>query len=333
MRIVVALGGNALLKRGEPMTAAAQHTNVRIAAAALADLARDHQIIVAHGNGPQVGLMALQAASFAPENPWPLDILGAETEGMIGYLIEQELMNALPHGTDCATLLTRVEVDPLDPAFLQPTKPIGPVYSAEQARTVRAEHRWSMVAEASGNGLRRVVPSPLPVAILGIGPIRLLVEAGVCVICAGGGGIPVVRGPGGRMEGVEAVIDKDRTATLLARALEADILLMLTDVEAVFRNWGTPDQAVINSITPDALDAMRFAAGSMAPKVSAASDFVRAGGRLAGIGRLQDARAIVEGRAGTQVSLSRVGADDPGRGEKNRARPAQNQPAAVQDPV
>ena len=302
MRIVVALGGNALLKRGEPMTAAAQHTNVRVAAAALADLARDHQIIVAHGNGPQVGLMALHAATFAPDNPWPLDVLGAETEGMIGYLIEQELMNALPSGTDCATLLTRVEVDPKDPAFDQPTKPIGPVYTDEEAKLVRAEHRWSMVAEATG-GLRRVVPSPLPVAILNIAPVRLLVEAGVCVICAGGGGIPVVRGSDGKMEGVEAVIDKDRTAALLAQALNADILLMLTDVKAVFRDWGGPDAVAITAITPDELTAMTFAAGSMGPKITAAGDFVRAGGKMAGIGRLQDARAIVEGQAGTRVCL------------------------------
>jgi carbamate kinase len=300
MRIVVALGGNALLKRGEPMTAKAQHTNVRIAAAALADLARDHQIIVAHGNGPQVGLMALQAASFAPGNPWPLDILGAETEGMIGYLIEQELMNALPPGTDCATLLTRVEVDPQDPAFDQPTKPIGPVYSAEDAKLVRAEHHWSMVEEPTG-GLRRVVPSPRPVALLNSGPIHLLVEAGVCVICAGGGGIPVVRRKDGAMEGVEAVIDKDHTAALLARLLKADMLLMLTDVEAVYRDWGSPDQAAIATITPDALDDLPFAAGSMGPKIIAACDFVRAGGKVAGIGRLQDARAIVEGRTGTRV--------------------------------
>jgi len=302
MRIVVALGGNALLKRGEPMTAEAQQTNVRVAAAALADLARDHQIIVAHGNGPQVGLMALQAASFAPENPWPLDVLGAETEGMIGYLIEQELMNALPPGVDCATLLTRVEVDPLDPAFDQPTKPIGPVYTDAEAKRLRAEHRWSMVAEAEGR-LRRVVPSPLPIALLGLAPIRLLVEAGVCVICAGGGGIPVVRGEDGKMRGVEAVIDKDRTSALLAMALQADILLMLTDVEAVFRDWGGPDQAAIAEITPDALDAMDFAAGSMGPKITAACGFVRSGGSMAGIGRLQDARAIVEGRAGTQVRI------------------------------
>lgn len=308
MRIVVALGGNALLKRGEPMTAEAQHTNVRIAAVALADLARDHQIIVAHGNGPQVGLMALQAATFAPENPWPLDVLGAETEGMIGYLIEQELMNALPPGADCATLLTRVEVDPKDPAFDQPTKPIGPVYSAEEAKLVRAEHRWSMVEEAKG-GLRRVVPSPLPVAILNIAPIRLLVEAGVCVICAGGGGIPVVPGRDGKMEGVEAVIDKDRTAALLAQTLEADILLMLTDVEAVFRNWSGPDQTAIAEITPDGLAEITFAAGSMGPKITAANDFVRAGGWMAGIGRLQDARAIVEGRAGTRVRLTHVASE------------------------
>jgi carbamate kinase len=305
MRIVVALGGNALLKRGEPMTAAAQHTNIRIAAAALADLARDHQIIVAHGNGPQVGLMALQAASFAPGNPWPLDILGAETEGMIGYLIEQELMNALPPCTDCATLLTRVEVDPQDPAFDQPTKPIGPVYSAEDAKLVRAEHRWSMVEEPSG-GLRRVVPSPRPVALLNSAPIHLLVDAGVCVICAGGGGIPVVRRKDGTMEGVEAVIDKDHTAALLARLMKADMLLMLTDVEAVFQNWGSPDQTAISTITPDALDDLPFASGSMGPKIIAACDFVRAGGKVAGIGRLQDARSIVEGRTGTRVT---AGAD------------------------
>ncbi len=308
MRIVVALGGNALLKRGEPMTAEAQHTNVRIAAAALADLARDHQIIVAHGNGPQVGLMALRSNAYAPDNPWPLDILGAETEGMIGYLIEQELMNALPKGTDCATLLTRVEVDPKDPAFDQPTKPIGPVYTADEAKRVRDAHQWSMVEEAEGS-LRRVVPSPQPIAILGITPIRLLVEAGVCVICAGGGGIPVVRGSDGKMEGIEAVIDKDRTSALLAQALSADALLMLTDVEAVFRDWGGPDQSAIDQITPDALDKIDFPAGSMGPKIAAACDFVRAGGTMAGIGRLQDARAIVEGRAGTQVRMDTLTAE------------------------
>ena len=316
MRIVVALGGNALLKRGEPMTYAAQRTNVRLAAVALADLARDHQIIVAHGNGPQVGLLALQAAAYAPQTLWPLDVLGAETEGMIGYLIEQELMNALPAGAECATLLTRVEVDRADPAFDQPTKPIGPVFTAEEAKLVRAEHLWSMVAEPKG-GLRRVVPSPLPQRILGLAAIRLLVEAGVCVICAGGGGIPVFRGDSGDMEGVEAVIDKDRTAALLARELQADALLMLTDVVAVMRDWGTPAEAAISTITPEALDTMTFAAGSMGPKIAAASAFVRAGGKLAGIGTLQDARAILEGRAGTRVQM---------------AVADQNQPASVTAP-
>ena len=300
MRIVVALGGNALLKRGEPMTYDAQRTNVRIAAVALADLARDHQIIVAHGNGPQVGLLALQAASYAPQTLWPLDVLGAETEGMIGYLIEQELMNALPVGAECATLLTRVEVDRADPAFDQPTKPIGPVYTSEEGKLIGAEHLWSMVSDPKG-GLRRVVPSPLPQRILGLRAIKVLVEAGVCVICAGGGGIPVVRGDADAMEGVEAVIDKDRTAALLAQELHADALLMLTDVAAVMRDWGTETEAAIRSVTPDALDKMTFAAGSMGPKISAASAFVRAGGTMAGIGQLQDARAILEGRAGTQI--------------------------------
>ena len=315
MRIVVALGGNALLKRGEPMTYDAQRTNVRIAAVALADLARDHQIIVAHGNGPQVGLLALQAASYAPQTLWPLDVLGAETEGMIGYLIEQELMNALPAGVECATLLTRVEVNRQDPAFDQPTKPIGPVYTAEEAKLVRAEHTWSMVSEPKG-GLRRVVPSPLPQRILGLAAIKLLVEAGVCVICAGGGGIPVVRNETGGMEGVEAVIDKDRTAALLAQDLKADVLLMLTDVAAVMRDWGKPTEAVLRNITPDALDMMAFAAGSMGPKIAAANAFVRAGGALAGIGTLQDARAILEGRAGTQIRLDVA---------KTRAKDAQPQ--------
>jgi carbamate kinase len=330
MRIVVALGGNALLRRGEPMTAEAQHTNVRIAAAALADLARDHQIIVAHGNGPQVGLMALQAMNFAPDNPWPLDVLGAETEGMIGYLIEQELMNALPPGTTCATLMTRVEVDPADPAFAEPSKPIGPVYSSAEAKVVQEAHHWSMVTEASGS-LRRVVPSPLPTAILNLPVIEILVEAGVCVICAGGGGIPVARGTGGQMEGVEAVIDKDRTAGLLAQQLKADVLLMLTDVEAVFRDWGGPDQSAIRQITPEALDKMRFAAGSMAPKITAACDFVRAGGGLAGIGRLSDARAILEGKAGSQIKA--LVAPQKANASNKRKTPiaAKHQPEAVRD--
>jgi carbamate kinase len=186
MRVVVALGGNALLQRGQPMTALAQHTNVRVAAKALADLARDHQIIVAHGNGPQVGLLALQGAAYDPAKPWPLDVLGAETEGMIGYLIEQELMNALPKGARCATLLSRVEVDAADPAVEKPSKPIGPVYSAAEAAQAASDHGWAMVTEAAG-GIRRVVPSPLPQRIIGLDAIKVLLDAGHTVICAGGG--------------------------------------------------------------------------------------------------------------------------------------------------
>lgn len=282
------------------MTAAAQATNVRIAAIALADLARDHQIVVAHGNGPQVGLLALQGAAYDPATPWPLDVLGAETEGMIGYLIEQELMNALPEGSQCATLLSRVEVDAKDPAFAEPAKPIGPVYTkAEAAQAVR-DHGWKMVTEASG-GQRRVVPSPLPLRIVGLTAIRVLLDAGHTVICAGGGGIPVMRNAEGKMTGVEAVIDKDRTSALLALGLEADALLLLTDVAAVFRHFGRDDQAAIGDTTPGALNELDLAPGSMGPKVGAAAAFVRASGKRAGIGRLSDARAILEGQAGTRV--------------------------------
>lgn len=236
MRIVVALGGNALLKRGEPMTADVQRANVHKAAIALADLARDHDIIVAHGNGPQVGLLALQAAAFADVDPYPLDILGAESVGMIGYLVEQELTNAMPAGSRIATLLTQIEVNRDDPAFAGPEKPIGPVYNQEEAAKAKKAHGWPMVEEAQGRW-RRVVPSPLPARITQIETIRLLVDAGVTVICAGGGGIPVARDENGMLHGLEAVIDKDRAAGLLANALGADAFLMLTDVDAVYQGW------------------------------------------------------------------------------------------------
>ena len=300
MRIVVALGGNALLQRGQPMTADAQVKNVRVAAAALAELARDHQIVVAHGNGPQIGLLALQGAAYAPDAPWPLDVLGAETEGMIGYLIEQELMNALPAGAQCATLLTRVEVAADDPAFQVPTKPIGPVYAKTEADAVVKAHGWAMIEEASGH-LRRVVPSPLPLRILSVDAIKLLMGDGQTVICAGGGGIPVVRGTDGMMTGVEAVIDKDRTAALLAQELQADALLLLTDVPAVFRDFGSASQSAIGNTTPLELGSLDLAAGSMGPKVSAACAFVKDSGMRAGIGQLSDALAILDGRKGTLI--------------------------------
>jgi carbamate kinase len=247
-----------------------------------------------------VGLLALQGAAYDPDKPWPLDILGAETEGLIGYLIEQELMNALPKGAHCATLLTRVEVDADDPAFDAPSKPIGPVYSAAQAEQDTRDHAWTMAAEGTG-GQRRVVPSPLPLRITWLEAIKALMDAGHIVICAGDGGIPVCRSDTGEMEGVEAVIDKDRTAALLALDLKADALLLLTDVDAVYQNWGKPDQIPLGRTTPAALGALRLAPGSMGPKVAAACDFVAKSGGIAGIGRLQDARAILEGMAGTRI--------------------------------
>lgn len=300
MRLVVALGGNALLKRGEPMTAEVQRANVRKAAIALAELAREHDIVVAHGNGPQVGLLALQAAAYKEVAPYPLDILGAESVGMIGYLVEQELANALPAGTKIATLLTQVEVNRADPAFSRPEKPIGAVYDDAEAGRASADHGWPMVAESAGKW-RRVVASPLPTRITQIETIRLLVDYGVIVICAGGGGIPVIRNDEGDLEGVEAVIDKDRAAGLLAKELDAEAFLMLTDVDAVYEDWGTPQQRPIRRANPEELSGQAFAAGSMGPKVEAACAFAWEKGRLAGIGRLEDARDILEGRAGTII--------------------------------
>ncbi len=312
MRIVVALGGNALLKRGEPMTAEVQRANVRKAAEALAALAREHDIVVAHGNGPQVGLLALQAAAYKEVAPYPLDILGAESVGMIGYLVEQELTNALPADTKLATLLTQIEVDRDDPAFDKPEKPIGPVYSNDEAKKARDAHGWVMVEEGHQKW-RRVVPSPLPKRIIQIETLRLLVELGVVVVCAGGGGIPVIRDGEGDLVGMEAVIDKDRAAGLLAEEIGADAFLMLTDVEAVYADWGTSQQRAIRHVRPDQIDPANFPAGSMGPKVEAARTFASRPRRIAGIGRLEDAVAILEGAAGTLVSSTAIATvhDDP----------------------
>lgn len=303
MLVVIALGGNALLKRGEPLTAENQRANVRRAAVAIAAVIRvGHRVVICHGNGPQVGLLALQSAAYKPEEAYPLDVLGAETEGMIGYLIEQELENALPDGPQVATLLTQVEVDPADPAFRNPTKPVGPVYDRREAQSLAEARGWTIAPD--GDKYRRVVASPLPKHIPDVSIIRLLVDKGVIVVCAGGGGIPVVRRPDGGLVGVEAVIDKDRAAGLLARDLSAQALLMLTDVDAVYRDWGKPGQEPIREIAPDQLRAADFPAGSMGPKVEAARDFVTATGGIAGIGGLKDALGIIEGRAGTLVRKS-----------------------------
>ncbi len=300
MRIVAALGGNALLKRGEPLTEQNQRENVRVAAQALAPLARENSLIITHGNGPQVGLLALEAAAVVGVEPFTLDVLSAESEGMIGYMIEQELGNILPEEVPFATILTQVEVDPADPAFQNPTKPIGPVYQREEAERLGREHGWTVGPD--GDNWRRLVASPRPLRIFEIRVVDWLVERGVVVICTGGGGIPTRLTRDGVLMGVEAVIDKDHAGSLLARSLRAEVFLMLTDAEAVWEDWGTEHARAIRRASPDALAGLQFAAGSMGPKVEAACDYALATGGRAGIGALQDAGAIIDGRAGTLIS-------------------------------
>lgn len=296
--VVAALGGNALLRRGEPLEAEVQRENVRAAAAALAEIARARPLVVTHGNGPQVGLLALQAEAHEAVRPYPLDVLGAESEGMIGYVIEQELRNRLP-GREVATLLTQIEVDADDPAWAAPKKPIGPVYTEEEAKEA-AEARGFRVAR-DVTGFRRVVPSPAPRRIIELTAIRLLVEAGVIVVCAGGGGIPVIRAASGALQGVEAVIDKDASAALLAEEIGAEALLLLTDVTAVWTEWRAPSSRAIRTASVEAIRAFSFAEGSMGPKVDAARRFVERTGHTAGIGALAGAPAILAGEAGTRV--------------------------------
>ena len=299
MLVVAALGGNALLQRGQPLTADNQRANVRTASGALADIVRaGHALVVTHGNGPQVGLLALQGAAYKSDEAYPLDVLGAETVGMIGYMIEQELENALDHAHPVATLLTQVVVHADDPAFQAPSKFIGPVYSREEAETRAAAAGWSIAQD--GDKWRRVVPSPKPQDIPDLRVLRLLLDQGVIVICTGGGGIPVLRLPDGSMTGIEAVIDKDAASALLAQRLGADALLLLTDVDAAYRDFGTDDAAPIRHLTPPEARAMDLAAGSMGPKMVAAAEFADAGG-LAGIGRREDALELLNGTAGTQV--------------------------------
>jgi carbamate kinase len=302
MRIVIALGGNALLKRGEAMTAGVQRSNIRVAAEAMAPIAAEHQLVITHGNGPQVGLLALQGAAYKPDEAYPLDVLGAETEGMIGYMIEQELGNLLPFEKPFATLLTMVEVDGNDPGFSDPTKFVGPVYDEAEANRIRSEKGW--VFKLDGQKWRRVVPSPVPKRIFEIRPIRWLLERNTVVICAGGGGIPTMYDPKAdrKLVGVEAVIDKDLCSELLARELDADLFIMATDAEAVFTDWGTPQAKRIHRANPDAISAFDFPAGSMGPKVEAACQFARLTGKTAAIGSLADIAGIAAGTHGTLVS-------------------------------
>jgi len=301
VRIVVALGGNALLKRGEPMTSEAQRANVKIAAEAMAPIAAGNQLVITHGNGPQVGLLALQGAAYKPDEAYPLDVLGAETEGMIGYMIEQELGNLLPFEVPFATLLTMVEVDADDPGFRNPTKFVGPVYEKTDSDRIAQEKGW--VFKQDGARWRRVVPSPVPKRIFEIRPVKWLLERGTIVICAGGGGIPTMyqRGADRKLVGVEAVIDKDLCSELLARELDADLFIMLTDADAVYLDWGKPTQKAIRRSSPAALAGIPFAAGSMGPKVEAACRFAAATGKLAAIGALKDLQRIIAGEAGTTI--------------------------------
>ena len=307
MLVVTALGGNALLRRGEPMTAENQRQNVRIAARALAPVAAEHQLVIGHGNGPQVGLLALQGAAYDKVETYPLDVLGAQTEGMIGYMIEQELGNLLPFERPFATMLTMIEVDPADPAFRDPTKFIGPVYSKEEADRIAAEKEW--VFKPDGDRWRRVVPSPEPKRIFELRPIKWLLEHNTIVIAAGGGGIPTMYEASKHrtLAGVECVIDKDLASELLARDLGADLFVMLTDAEAVYTDWGKPTQKAIRRGSPAALSAMSFAAGSMGPKVEAACRFAAATGKKAAIGALADLGKIIAGEAGTTVSSKESG--------------------------
>jgi len=305
MRVVVALGGNALLRRGEPLTAENQRANAQVACKALAPVALEHELVISHGNGPQVGLLALQGSAYTEVDPYPLDLLGAQTEGMIGYLIQQELGNELPFEKRLASLLTLIEVDPDDPAFGNPTKPIGPVYGKEEADRLAEEKGW--VFKPDGDSFRRVVPSPLPQRIFGIEPVQWLLDHDSVVICAGGGGIPVMYtddpAPAGRrLVGIEAVIDKDLASALLAKDLGADALAIVTDVDAVYADWGTPDRRVIRRASPEALLQTEFAAGSMGPKVRAACQFAEETGGVAAIGSISHTPALLRGEAGTIVT-------------------------------
>lgn len=306
MKVVVGLGGSALARRGEALDAEVQRQNLAHAAGSIAAIAKTHQVIVTHGNGPQVGLLAMQSGTAGNTKPYPLDVLGAETEGMIGYLVEQELRNLLP-GKHVVTVLTQVEVNRNDPAFRHPAKPIGPVMDQKEAERLADERGWTVAQE--GLKWRRTVPSPEPLRILELPAIKLLSDAGVLVVCAGGGGIPVAASPKGGLRGVEAVIDKDLSAALLAHQLKADALLLLTDVESVYENWGMKGALPIGETTPAELRRLNFAASTMKPKVEAVCRFIESGGSFAAIGKLEDAGQILLGQRGTLVRRGESGLD------------------------
>ena len=300
MKIVIALGGNALLKRGEPMTAENQRENVKTACAQIARVYDGNQLIITHGNGPQVGLLALQNNAYKEVPMYPLDVLGAETAGMIGYMIQQELSNTVPCSASIATVLTQIQVDPKDPAFQKPSKPVGPVYSKEEADKIAAEKGWTMAPD--NDKYRRVVASPKPVNIFGLEPLKTLIDNKYIVVCGGGGGIPTWVDDKGKQHGAEAVIDKDLATALLATLIDADLFVIATDVDGAYLDWGKPEQKRIALAAPDAALAFGFASGSMGPKIEAAANFAKATGKDAVIGALADIEQIVAGKAGTRIS-------------------------------
>lgn len=298
MKILMALGGNALLQRGQPLEADIQMKNSIHAAKILKGIAKKHQIVLCHGNGPQVGLLSLISHSYKDTAPYPLDVLVAETQGMIGYMLQNALFNE--GVVNVVTLLTQVKVDTKDPAFLTPTKPIGPVYDKETALKLAHEKGWEIAPD--GKYYRRVVPSPLPKDIVEFKAAQKLIDAGYLVIFCGGGGIPVAEDEKtGFLVGQEAVIDKDRASSLAAQELQMDMFIILTDVDAIYVDWGTKNQKAIKAISPAELKKMNFASGSMGPKVEAACDFVIKTGKAAVIGDLFQGDALLHGTSGTLI--------------------------------
>ncbi|MBU2931152.1 carbamate kinase [Vibrio cyclitrophicus] len=296
--VVVALGGNALLRRGEPLEADVQRRNIETAVKTISEIAKVYNVVLVHGNGPQVGLLALQGLEYKKVNPYPLDVLGSETQGMIGYMLMQEFKNYLPN-RNISCMLTQMTVDPNDPAFADPTKPIGPIYEEAEARELAEKFHW--IVKPDGQHFRRVVPSPRPTGIVEHEAITQLIDAGHLVICTGGGGIPVKK-ENGKLVGVEAVIDKDMSAAFLAKQLDADALLILTDADAVYLDWGKPTQHALRSTTPSELAKFKFDAGSMGPKIEASCEFIKQGGKVVGIGALEDGLQILQGQAGTNIT-------------------------------
>lgn len=310
MRIVIALGGNALLQAGQKGTLEEQLSNISLACRQLAQIAREHELIITHGNGPQIGKILLQNELTQHETPaMPMDVCGAMSQGQIGYLLQQQLSNELTRqglNKEVVTVITRVEVDPADPSFQNPTKPVGSFYSKAEAETFMREKKETWI-EDSGRGWRKVVPSPQPQAILEAKTVKRLVESSCLVIACGGGGIPVVTDKAGGYFGIEAVIDKDLASEILAEMVDAQVLMILTDVPRVFLNYGRPGQQELKDLSVNELAGYaaegHFAAGSMGPKVGAVLRFARKPGRRAVITSLGDAVEALQGHAGTQVTV------------------------------